>query len=93
MKIILTHKPRTKQANISHSSAKFVSKVSIFDVEKYMSEYRILSVRQRVLSNELQDIQGQIMQVMGDMRSSFSFVPLWIDFNAGWEASPEWGNC
>jgi hypothetical protein len=46
------------------------------DVEKYMSEYRILSVRQRVLSNELQDIQGQIMQVMGDMRSSFSFVPL-----------------
>ncbi len=41
------------------------------DVEKYMSEYRILSVRQRVLSNELQDIQGQIMQVIGDMRSSF----------------------
>ena len=37
MKTILTDKLRTKQANISHSSAKFVSKVSIFDVEKYMS--------------------------------------------------------
>ena len=37
MKTILTDKLRTKQQNISHSSAKFVSKVSIFDVEKYMS--------------------------------------------------------
>lgn len=32
------------------------------DVEKYISEYRILSVRQRVLSNELMDLQSQIAQ-------------------------------
>jgi hypothetical protein len=36
------------------------------DVDKYLSEYRILSVRQRVLSNELLDIQAQIAQVMHD---------------------------
>jgi hypothetical protein len=33
------------------------------DVDKYVAEYRILSVRQRVLSNELLDIQAQVAQV------------------------------
>jgi hypothetical protein len=33
------------------------------DVDKYIAEYRILSVRQRVLSNELLDIQAQVAQV------------------------------
>jgi hypothetical protein len=46
------------------------------DVEKYTSEYRILSVRQRVLSNELQDIQGQISQVVGNLHSCFSDLDL-----------------
>ncbi len=46
------------------------------DVEKYTSEYRILSVRQRVLSNELQDIHGQITQVVGDLHSSSSDLSL-----------------
>ena len=40
------------------------------DVDKYVSEYRILSVRQRVLSNELLDIQAQISQVARKTRLS-----------------------
>ncbi len=40
------------------------------DVDKYVSEYRILSVRQRVLSNELLDIQAQISQVARKTRRS-----------------------
>ena len=38
------------------------------DVEKYISEYRILSVRQRVLSNELMDLQSQIAQVLLELQ-------------------------
>jgi hypothetical protein len=41
------------------------------DVDKYVSEYRILSVRQRVLENELMDIQTQIAQVMYKIPMTF----------------------
>lgn len=45
------------------------------DVEKYISEYRILSVRQRVLSNELMDLQSQIAQVLLELQlATLSFL-------------------
>lgn len=50
MKTILTSKLRTKQANISHSSRKFVSKVSIFDVEKYMSIIKHYSIVNKLVA-------------------------------------------
>ncbi len=41
------------------------------DVDKYVSEYRILNVRQRVLENELLDIHTHIAQVQ---RKRHSFI-------------------
>jgi hypothetical protein len=49
------------------STKDFASGSSDADVNKYVSEYRILSVRQRVLEHELQDIQSQITQVICKM--------------------------
>jgi hypothetical protein len=63
------HRPSTASTGAHGSNAAVLGIIDIAagsndaDVDKYVGEYRILSVRQRVLENELQDIQVQTAQV------------------------------